>query len=90
MQTFPYILTSTTQTVREPTGLNPRLTPPLSVTMVSADSSRAIAIMTSADSDWYTLTPDLTSTNSITVALLAPVYDIRGTGIVDDILEITQ
>lgn len=90
MQSLSYTLTETTLTVRAQDGKKPSFDRPMSIMLKSSSGTRAIAIKTAPNSDWYTLPPDLTATTSMSVAVTAPIYDIKATGVADDILEVTQ
>jgi hypothetical protein len=90
MQSLSFTLTGTTLTTRAQSGQKPHFDRPMSIMLKSSDATRAIAVKTAPNGDWHTLPPDLTATASISVAVTAPIYDIKATGVADDILEVTQ
>lgn len=63
---------------------------PMSISLVSSDVTRAIAISFDGGTEYFTVTPDFTSATQIVFGLLAPVTNIKVTGVATNKLTVSH
>jgi hypothetical protein len=63
---------------------------PMTITLNSAEAGRKIEISTNGQKAWDELTPDITATDHISVAVFAPITHFRVTGAVSDTVDIVN
>lgn len=67
-----------------------RFTAPMSISLTSADVTRAIQISFNGGEEYFTVTPDYTSATSIVFGLLAPVTNIKVIGVATNKLTVSH